>query len=92
MKEPKTWVPDADLIERALSALVTECIVLTPKGGPTGVDFSLPLAALIRKAAEPLRYRHADDVLQICHICRSRAHAPSCALIAMCRAIVGEKP
>ena len=49
-----------------------------------------PLAELIEAAARPLRYRHADHILEICHICRQRAHAPDCALVALVRAINGE--
>lgn len=88
---------DADLIARALERLETGHHFATMHivtGYTSGYQYNIsaPLAALIRKAAEPLRYRHADDVLQICHICRSRAHAPDCALIALCAAITGEKP
>ena len=58
-------------------------------------DIRDELAALIRKAAEPSPLGYLN-----CRICNGWpdeggstliAHAPDCALIALCKAVVGEK-
>lgn len=59
-----------------------------------------PLAALIRKAARPVRTALGEVIFHSCGVCRYRGtvesepvdHLPDCALLALCRAINGEQP
>jgi len=59
-------------------------------------SISKPLAALIRKAAEPIREGHRGVLDLRCKACgrfhihgEPEKHAPDCALLALCRAING---
>lgn len=80
----------ARAVER-LRGQVSAVWMIPDEGPDTGSrNITRPLAALIEAAARPLRYRHADHILEICHICRQRAHAADCALVALVRAINGE--
>lgn len=85
-------------IERALERLDKEhgvYVALTAEGREWPI--TAPLAALIRKAAEPELLTGGDyEDRHFCRICDNGEdcskpidHAPDCALIALCEAVVG---
>jgi hypothetical protein len=89
---------EAEIIAGALERLDDKdnTVICLSNSGDNYVSrrfFRAELAALIRKAAEPV----CESNGIWCHICnRPRTyggpdHAPDCALIALCRAIVGGK-
>ena len=86
--------PTAELINAALARLDDpECWVEIDDSysGTKHILLTKPLAALIRKAAEPVPFG-AGLLRTACLICEFDlpGHATDCALIALAKAIVGE--
>lgn len=80
-------------IERALERLELSRVVIdpivVPRMGTTGTDICKPLAALIRRNANPL-YCSCRAVKASKPMGQYYVHARDCALIALCEAVAGE--
>jgi len=82
---------DTETINAALARLDDpECWVEIDDSysGTKHTILTKPLAALIQKAAHRIGF--VGDACRICGNLHG-THAPDCALIALCKAIVGEK-
>jgi len=78
---------DAEEIRRAIERLENSLTVWTQEGSDQMQEVSDLLAALIAQCITT-----TGDRREWCYLCGNVEHAPSCALLALVRAINGEQP